>query len=229
MTPPSIDVAIERGSKRAFASALAWPGWARSGRDEESALDSLLSYGPRYAVALRGARRGFRPPKDAKALVVVERLKGDATTDFGAPSIAPAVDADPVDARELRRLRTILEATWGAFDRAADAARGKKLRTGPRGGGRSLNKIAAHVLSADGGYVRRIAGRAPAVDERDPWSAADDIRDVIGDALGRAAREGLPERGPRGGAMWTVRYFIRRSAWHVLDHTWEIEDRTPGR
>ena len=67
MTPPSIDVAIERGSKRAFASALAWPGWARSGRDEESALDSLLSYGPRYAVALRGARTGFRPPKDAKA------------------------------------------------------------------------------------------------------------------------------------------------------------------
>ncbi len=26
-------------------------------------------------------------------------------------------------------------------------------------------------------------------------------------------------------ALWTARSFVRRVAWHTLDHTWEIEDR----
>ena len=25
---------------------------------------------------------------------------------------------------------------------------------------------------------------------------------------------------------WTARYFLRRAAWHVLDHVWEIEDKS---
>jgi hypothetical protein len=25
---------------------------------------------------------------------------------------------------------------------------------------------------------------------------------------------------------WTPRYFVRRAAWHALDHAWEIEDRS---
>jgi DinB family protein len=171
----------------------------------------------------------FRPPKDATGLTVAERVKGDSGTDFGAPSVAAKAEAARVDARELRRLRSILGATWNAFDAAADAARGKELRSGPRGGGRSLQKIVAHVLSSDASYLRRIAGHPPAVPERDPWAAADDLRAVVTEALERGVREGVPERGPRGGKMMTLRYFVRRSAWHVLDHTWEIEDRTPGR
>jgi hypothetical protein len=35
----------------------------------------------------------------------------------------------------------------------------------------------------------------------------------------------LAERGPRGGIRWPARYYVRRAAWHVLDHAWEIEDR----
>jgi hypothetical protein len=26
--------------------------------------------------------------------------------------------------------------------------------------------------------------------------------------------------------LWSIRYFVRRSAWHALDHAWEIEDRS---
>jgi hypothetical protein len=44
-------------------------------------------------------------------------------------------------------------------------------------------------------------------------------------ALDSATREPLPEKGPRGGIIWPARYFVRRTAWHVLDHAWEIEDR----
>jgi hypothetical protein len=42
----------------------------------------------------------------------------------------------------------------------------------------------------------------------------------------RASAAGeIPAVGPRGGKRWTARYFVRRAAWHVLDHAWEIEDR----
>ena len=51
------------------------------------------------------------------------------------------------------------------------------------------------------------------------------IRKAILDALQAAVKGELPERGPRGGILWPPRYFIRRVAWHVLDHAWEIEDR----
>ncbi|MFL5768413.1 MAG: DinB family protein [Actinomycetota bacterium] len=229
MRGTAFDVAVERGSKRTFASALAWPGWSRSARDEEEALEALIAYAPRYAAVMRASRISFRPPKDAASLVVVERSKGDAGTEFGAPSISAKAEAAPVDAGELRRLRSILGATWRAFDAAADAARGRNLRTGPRGGGRSLQKIVAHVFSADASYLRKIAGQPPKVDERDPWAAAEDLRAAVTEALDRSVREGVPARGPRGGKMMTVRYFVRRSAWHVLDHAWEIENRTPGR
>ena len=91
-----IDVYLEIGNKRTFASALNWPGWCRSGRDQRSALQALFDYGPRYARVLRPARLGFHTPIDISAFAVIERLKGNAATDFGAPNIAPASDTKPV-------------------------------------------------------------------------------------------------------------------------------------
>src|SRR5512139_3179866 len=111
MAPSSkIDVYLEAGQKRAFAGALDWPGWCRSGRDEASALQTLLEYEPRYARVLKTARLDFQTPTDVSQFVVRERLKGNATTDFGAPGIAPSSDADPVDSAELRRFEKILKA-----------------------------------------------------------------------------------------------------------------------
>ena len=51
-------------------------------------------------------------------------------------------------------------------------------------------------------------------------------REAILKAVAASAHGEVPERGPRGGVRWTARYFVRRDAWHVLDHTWEIEDRS---
>src|SRR5690349_23647602 len=134
-TSNKIDIYLETGQKRTFAGALDWPGWCRSGRDEQAALQALLDYGPRYARILRATQLGFQAPTDISAFTVIERLPGNATTDFGAPEAAPAHDTKPVDAAELRRLQTLLKACWRAFDAAAQAASGKELRKGPRGGG----------------------------------------------------------------------------------------------
>jgi len=79
-------------------------------------------------------------------------------------------------------------------------------------------------VEAEQAYLAKIAWKyQPAggnIDEE-----RDRMRQSILDALEHAANEGLPEQGPRGGSYWPVRYFIRRTAWHVLDHAWEIEDR----
>ena len=214
----------EAGARRVFAGAIEWPGWCRSGSDEEAALEALVAYGPRYAAAVRSADRGFHPPSGASELRVVERLDGNATTDFGAPAMAPAADKRRIDAFTLKRLRKVLGACWAALDEAAEGAADVELRKGPRGGGRELDAIVEHVYRAEEGYVRKLAARAPKTDS-DLRSAVLETRAVVLDALSRAATEGLPEKGPRGGALWAPRYFVRRTAWHALDHAWEIEDR----
>jgi len=216
-----MDVYIEAGGKRVFACAVTWPGWARAARDEAGAREALFAYAPRYRKAIGRARAGFQPPPDATAFVVVERLKGTATTDFGAPGVPPSIDAEPLEGSEWKRQVRLLRACWGAFDDAADAARGLTLAKGPRGGGRALPKIVAHVFEADRGYLNVVGGSYRGKD-----MAA--LRAVFLDALEARARGDLPDVGARGGKRWTARYAIRRSAWHALDHAWEIEDRSSG-
>jgi hypothetical protein len=59
----------------------------------------------------------------------------------------------------------------------------------------------------------------------EPAQAAAQVRQAVLDGLAAAAEGQIPAVGPRGNARWTPRYFVRRVAWHVLDHAWEIEDR----
>ncbi|HEX2423051.1 MAG TPA: hypothetical protein VHN56_07895 [Actinomycetota bacterium] len=214
--PARYEVTIERGAKRVFAGANAWPGWCRGGRTEEEALEALLTYGRRYAKVMGRRRLGYVAPTDVGRLRVVERLTGNATTDFGAPGVAPRSDDRAVDEDEAGRLAAIMKACWSALDRAAAAADGLVLRTGPRGGGRKLAAIVEHVADAEVAYLSKLGARP----------SAGDPRATIVAVFASRARGEPPERTPRSGVLWTPRYFMRRAAWHVLDHAWEIEDRT---
>jgi hypothetical protein len=220
-----IDVYLEMGQKRVFAGAIDWPGWCRAGRDEATALGALFDYAPRYARVLHAAGVEFEVPAAGSALVVVERLEGNATTDFGAPDIAPSSDTRPVDDAELGRFQTLLKACWGAFDGAVRAATGKELRKGPRGGGRDLEGIVRHVMGAEAGYLGRLAWKFKSSEAESLDQELARTRQAVLDALAAAAHGQTPARGPRGGVIWSPRYFVRRVAWHVLDHAWEIEDR----
>ena len=221
-----IQVYLESGKKRTFAGALDWPGWCRSGRDEASALQALFDYGPRYARVLSAARLGFHAPAEASAFVVAERLEGNPTTDFGAPAVAPPSDARRVDDAELHGLQSLLKACWRSFDAAVRAAGGKELRKGPRGGGRDPEGIVRHVLGADAGYLARLAWKTEKIEKEDLAEELKRTRQAMLNALASAARGELPSHGPRGGEIWSPRYTVRRVAWHVLDHAWEIEDRS---
>jgi hypothetical protein len=218
------DVVIETGSKRTFASARDWPGWARAGRTQEDALEALLAYGPRYAALARKAGLELVPPAGAADLKVTRRVKGDAGTDFGVPSSPWPDDDDPLEDRELKRLISLLEAAWGAFDRSARSAEGVELRKGPRGGGRDLDRIVDHVIEAEEAYLGQLGSRWPkrAGDRKAHVTA---LRSILLDSID-ARVHGRPLADPRNTKNpWTPRYTIRRTIWHALDHAWEIEDR----
>jgi hypothetical protein len=224
-TQHNVDVYLEAGAKRTFAGALDWPGWCRSGRDEASALQALLAYAPRYARVLQSTRLGFQAPRDESVFVVRERLEGNATTDFGAPGMAPSSDARPVDEAERVRLEKLLKACWRGFDQAIEAATGRPLRTGPRGGGRDLESIVEHVLGADASYTSQVGWRISRSDSVDREAQLEQARQAMLQALTASARGEIAPSGPRCGLRWSARYFVRRVAWHTLDHLWEIEDR----
>jgi hypothetical protein len=218
-----IEVYVEKGQKRTFAAAIEWPGWCRSAKDEAGALQALLDYGPRYAKVLRGTSLHFTPPGKLPQLKVVERLKGGTTTDFGAPEVAPRADKAKLTAGELKRLEVILAACHRRLEAAAKAAKGKHLRTGPRGGGRNLATMLDHVREAEKGYTSSLGWKDPQL-PRNATALAQVLEAALRGMRASAAGE-IPAVGPRGGKRWSARYFVRRAAWHVLDHAWEIEDR----
>jgi hypothetical protein len=218
-----LDVYLEVGQKRTFAGAIDWPGWCRSGHDESSALQALFEAGPRYAKILSRARLGFKTPSAVSAFVVIERLKGNATTDFGAPDMIPNSDSNPIHDAELRRLQAILKACWRGLDAAVESAQGKTLRKGPRGGGRNIDRIFQHVQDSELSYLSSLGGKVPRTESQQP--SLEETRQAILKTLAASAHGEIAEYGPRGGKRWLPRYFVRRTAWHVLDHVWEIEDR----
>jgi hypothetical protein len=217
-SPRPTPVYLEVGAKRVFACSVEWPGWCRTAKDDDAALQALGDYAARYApIAAAG---GVRFPKSAAdSFDVVERVKGNATTDFGAPGVVPKLDGEPVTRARAARQAALLRASWAALDEAAVTAP-KSLRKGPRGGGRDRDKMVQHVLGAEAAYARKLGIR-----HREPQlgddAAIGALRADLLDLLGKPS-DGTPpvENG------WPAAYAARRIAWHVLDHVWEIEDRS---
>jgi hypothetical protein len=199
---------VELGRKRVFAAAVDWPGWCRSAPEVGAALEALRAYAPRYGVVAARAGLAFPAAADPAAIAfeVVEEVAGSSTTDFGAPGAIPQLDAEPLDAEEADRCARLLEASWSVFD-AVVAGAPATLRKGPRGGGRDRDQIVDHVEEAEQVYARKLGIRHREVDS---------LREAVAEVV----------RAAPGGTTWPVRYAARRIAWHVLDHAWEIDDRS---
>ena len=216
----AVEVGIETGTKRVFAWAVGWPGWCRSGRDAEGAIEALTTYAERFAPV--AARAGLTLP-DVDDVRVVERVAGDMTTDFGAPGQVAPSDVLRVDQAEAERGAALVRAAWDTLAEVAASAP-ESLRKGPRGGGRDRDKMLQHVLGAEAAYARKVGVR-----HREPTlgddAAVEALRADLLAVLVRPSDGAAPvERG------WPTRYAARRVAWHVLDHAWEMQDRSesPG-
>ncbi len=222
-TGPTVDVVLEVVRRRAFAVAVDWPGWTRGGRTEDEALDALLRAGPRYAAVAAAAGMDLEPLRIVSGFTILARIPGTSTTEFGAPGVPLPGDDAPLDEAELDRQAAILRASWAAFASAAVRHADAELATGPRGGGRDLAKIVAHVEDADRAYLVQLGARPP----KGPAGSAP-IVEVHAASLAalRARALGQPvEDASRATVPWAPRYYIRRAAWHWLDHAWEIEER----
>ncbi|TMC53122.1 MAG: hypothetical protein E6J20_08615 [Chloroflexi bacterium] len=196
-------VYVEVGGKRAFASAADFPGWSRSGKDEPAALANLAAYAPRYAKVAKLAGVDFS--QSAPTFDVVERLKGNATTDFGAPGIPAREETKKLTPKQTERMLALVDAAWKYLDQVRAKAP-SALRKGPRGGGRDRDKMYQHVIDAELEYGKGIGLRLKQPDRK-------------------ALQQRL--RNPESEGRWPVTYAARRIAWHALDHAWEMEDRIP--
>jgi hypothetical protein len=219
----TLRVILEIGKKRrVVAGAMDWPGLDRWGTSEDDAIAKLSSYVPRYAaVAERaGLRREFEA---AREIDVVERVPGSSSTDFwGIAHVPSQIEREVLSAPDLERRLELLRAGWEWFDDTA-ASVSAELRPGSRSGGRTRDEIIRHVQHNEPGqFSRKVEVRTPkeVVLARDGLVAH---RVAYLDAIRAYNAEGKAAR------TWPIQFLIRRTAHHVLDHGWELEDRDLNR
>jgi hypothetical protein len=211
VTQITIPIYLEIGAKRIFASAIDWPGWSRTAKTPELALEGLAGYASRYREVT--ARAGLALPSGD--FVVVERITGTSTTDFGAPDRPTSSDAAPITAAAGRRLAALVLASWQLLDDVLASAP-EELRKGPRGGGRDRDAMYQHVIAAEAAYARKLGVRRPPPKPGD----TDAVHTM------REAELELFRAAGSTDSTWSRPYAARRIAWHARDQAWEIQDRS---
>jgi hypothetical protein len=218
MTDP-IRVMLEHGKKkRVVACAFDWPGWDRSTRIGQDAVAVLAAYRPRYTrvAELAGYGHEFGATGD---LEVVEEVEGIGMTDYyGLSGKAATPEHDAMTDAECERKIALLQASWTTFDDMA-ARVSDELRKGPRGGGWEKDRIIGHVNGAEiNGFAPKVGVQVPLETKEDP-EALRAYREAFVEGIRAHHARGEPARS------WALQFLIRRCAWHMLDHAWELEDR----
>ena len=212
-------VMLELGpkGKRVVAVAPEWPGLERGAKTAEAALERLRAYFPRYApvAQLAGLGDAFAT---STAIAVTERYPGTGSTDFWGISFAfSASDRQTLSSAELDRELALLTACWAFFD-ATRARVSAELRKGPRGGGRDRDHVARHTLGTEHDWAAKL-GLHPPFDTLLTDEGLRAHRDAYRAAIRAFHAEGKLAR------TWPLRFLIRHTAFHTLDHAWEMEDR----
>jgi hypothetical protein len=212
---------LERGpkDKKSVAFAVDWPGWSRGAKTAEQALETLESYRERYRPVAVGA--GLAAEFDrAGRLKTVEEKVGTPSTDFWGISFSPsASEPEPMSAAELDRKIRLLQACWAYFDRVA-ASVSEELRKGPRGGGRDRTKIIRHTIRNESEeFAKQVGLRIPEEGALTPEGLRAHRIAYVEAMRAYNAGEGKRMRS------WNLPFLIRHSAYHVMDHAWEMEDK----
>src|SRR5215472_15858556 len=215
----TLRVMLEIGlkDKQVVAVAPDWPGLERGAKTEEAAIARLQAYLPRYAPVANLAGMGAEFA-DVATVDVVERYRGTGSTDFWGISFAFSdIDRHAVSDAELARDLTLMQACWAFFD-TVRARVSAQMQKGPRGGGRDRDRIVRHTLVNEQDWATKLGVHTP-----DGALLTDEGLRAHHDAYCTAIRafhaQGKPAR------TWPLRYLIRHTAFHTLDHAWEMEDK----
>ena len=211
---------VGKSGRRIVAGATDWPGLDRWGKTEAAALETLATYVPRYADIAGRASMAAGLARQAPHVAVVERTPGSSTTDFwGIAHVPSELERAGISDAELERRLRLLEACWAYFDDALARA-STDLRPGPRGGGWPRDVLERHV------YVNEPEQMTRKVEVRSP-------RDMVLDPAGRAIHRQQTldairayHAAGRSARTWPLAFLIRRIAHHLMDHAWELEDRS---
>jgi hypothetical protein len=213
-------VTLEVGPKERKVVAVApdWPGLERGAKTGEAAIDKLQSYLPRYAkvAKLAGMDAQFAAITNVD---VMEQHRGTGSTDFWGISFAfSSIDGRDMSSKELERELSLMQAGWTFFDdvRLRVSA---EMQKGPRGGGRDRDRIVRHVVGVEQDWATKVGVRTPedaVVTDHDGLKA---YRDAYCTAIRTFHSEGKMAR------TWPLRYLIRHTAYHTMDHAWEMEDK----
>jgi hypothetical protein len=213
---------IERGpkGKKSVAFGLDWPGWSRGAKTAELAVETLESYRERYrpVAVLAGMQREFDA---AGPLDIVEDRVGPGSVDFWGISFSPSsTEHGPLSDAEFERGITLLRACWEFFDSVA-ARVSPEMRKGPRGGGRDRDRIIRHTIRNESeDFAKQVGLRIPEEAALTPEGLREHRKNYV-EAM-RAYNAGEITKRMRS---WTLPYLIRHSAFHNLDHAWEMEDK----
>ena len=216
-----VRIVVQHGprDKKVAAFAIDWPGWSRGAKIAEAAIETLEAYRARYrpVAALAGLEAEF---DEAGDLEIVEDHVGTGSTDFWAISFAASsFETGPMAPEELDRKLALLEAAWRFFDETG-ARVSAAMQKGPRGGGRDRDEIIAHVLrNEQGDFARRVGVPEPAEVMVDPAA----VREHRAAFLAGIRERNVP--GAMAGRNWTIPFLVRHTAFHALDHAWEMEDK----
>ena len=214
-----IRVTLEIGpkGKKVVAVAPDWPGLERGAATEEAAIERLLSYVPRYATVtkLAGMEAAFatNPFVD-----VVEHYPGTGSTDFWGISFAfSGIDQQSMSGEALERELTLMRACWAFFDDVRSRV-SAEMQRGPRGGGRDRDHIVRHTVAAERDWAKKLDVLTP----QDAMLTDEGLnahRDAYCSAIQALHSQSKMARN------WPLRYLIRHTAYHTLDHAWEMEDK----
>jgi len=213
-------VAIEVGpkGKKTVAVARDWPGLSRGAATEERAIERLLAYVPRYAPVARRAGGVI----DTNGVEVVERYAGTGSTDFWGISFGFSDhDRQPVSTEDLERELSLMRAGWQFFDEVRGRV-SAELRKGPRGGGRDRDQIVLHTVANEYDWAKGLGIRPGDGEVSTTPDSLATHREAYCAAIRAYHRDGLVA------GNWPLRFLIRHTAFHTLDHAWEMEDKDLG-
>jgi hypothetical protein len=212
---------LERGPKgrKAAAFAVDWPGWSRGAQTPDLAIETLESYRERYRPIAMAA--GMAEEFDAAgSLEIIEDRVGPGSTDFWGISFSPSsFEPEPMSEGEIDRKFALLRASWAFFD-GVGARVSPEMRKGPRGGGRDRDRIISHTIRTESeDFAKRLGIRIPERVALTPEGLQAHREAYLAAMVVYNQGEGKRMRS------WNLPFLIRHSAFHVMDHAWEMEDK----
>jgi hypothetical protein len=156
----------------------------------------------------------------AGPLDVVEDRVGAGSTDFWGISFSPSdLEHEPMTDTEIDRKVELLRASWGFFDAVASRV-SAEMRKGPRGGGRNRDEIIRHTIRTESeDFAKRLGLRVPEGGALTPKGLRDYRESFVATMREYNAGEAARMRS------WNLPFLIRHSAFHTMDHAWEMQDK----